>query len=546
MHTFARKTNSKPSAKSAKFKPLHSPSLGQKEEQIAQLQRTIGNQAVQRQLGLQQQNSANIVARKPAPKVKDKKFEKFPWIGRIRGTSSAALRQTPSKNPNDPHRGTLADLTEGEFVDVIGHKGGWLHVRATVSGKEIEGYVSGELVGFDRWDIDPEAMKTGLTMREALVVLKRAETDKKADAGYKPNGDEKTKIDAAIATVKEEPKYQVNEVTYQVTFVKAGGSKIKIKTIEDFVLFIEAVEAQYPGASAKEVVSVIRQIWFPDVNWDLLVASQGIKDAGQYVDLRKAPNPIADMFDMDDLKPKAEGKVLATPMGNANIGHVMAGIDARLSGFPATYPKDFLKARGRDSGLARFKYETLKDVSNGDPTMFATFAGDLGQAYASYIFERYEKKDKSAKLWIYMREFSKPEELIGDLHGYIAAAVSADVRASGNSPTGATEVKASNIVRDLYLVDRSSKNRSNGNYLEKVAGQTGQELKKYIYSASMNFAHIWYAKIVADNFIEVGIPRDLFDEYVQEFSQRADQHEMSAPADETLSGTVDDFIAKAW
>src|SRR5207247_1949174 len=68
---------------------------------------------------------STLVSRKKDETGKDKKVEKFPWIGRIRGASSAALRKTPYKDRNNPHAGTLADLPEGEFVDVIGRKGGW-------------------------------------------------------------------------------------------------------------------------------------------------------------------------------------------------------------------------------------------------------------------------------------------------------------------------------------------------------------------------------------------------------------------------------------
>jgi hypothetical protein len=463
------------------------------------------------------------------------------WIGRIRGTYSAALRSTPSKNPEDPHAGTLADLAEGEFVEVIGRKGGWLNVLATIAERQVPGYVSQELVAFDRWDLEPEAMKTGLTMRGALVVLKRAETEKKADSGFKPRDDENTKISAAIATVKGEPKYEVNETTFQVTFAK-GSSRIKVTTIEDFVLFVEAVEAEYPAASAKEVVSEIRQLWFSDENWELLVDSGGITKGGKQIDIETLPDPLAWMFDMADLAPKAGGKVIATPMGDVDVGHVLAGIDARLSGGPASYPKERLK---QDSNTARFKYENLKGFDRGDPTAFATFAGDLGQAYATFIFDRYEKKDSSAKLWMYISTFAKPEELTGDIQGYIGAAIARDVRASGNSPTGLTEVKASSIIRDLYLVDKSSMGATANDYLEKVTGKEGRELKEYIYSASIDFAHVWYAKLVVDNAPEAGPPGELFDDYVREFSEWADTYEMTAEPSETFSSAVDDFLAKA-
>ena len=524
----------------------------QKLPSFLQLQRTVGNQAVQRLLkrrrydapAVQRQNATSS-GNPPETEAEHKKVEKYPWIGRIHGTYSAALRKTAHKDPNNPHAGTLADLPEGDFVEVIGRKGGWLHVQATVAGKEMEGYVSQELVDFNRYDIDPEAMKTGLTMREAFVVLKRAETKLKADPAYKPSGDEKAKIDAAIDTVKQEPKYQVDPTTFQITFVKKPGNKIKVTTIEDFVLFVEAVEAQYPSASPQEVVSEIRQVWYSDQNWELLVASQGIKDAGKYVDIETPPNPIAEMFDMRDLAPNAEGKVLATPMGDVNIGHVMAGIDARLSGFPPSYPKDFLKAVGHDSGEAEFKYQALKDYSNSDPTMFTTFAGDLGQAYANYIFDRYERKDPNARLFISMGEMAKPEELLGDIHGYIAAQVSADTRASGDSPTGANAVTASGIIRDMYLVAKSSTGATANDYLEKVSGKKGKELKDYIYQASLSFAEPWYAKLVFQNVTELWPPGDLFNEYTAEFAQRADSNERTAEPSDTLSGVVDDLIAKA-
>jgi hypothetical protein len=89
------------------------------------------------------------------PTVGQRPRESFPWIGRIRGTASAAMRRTPSKDPDNPHSGTVADLPEGKFVDVLGNEKGWLHVRATVDGKEMAGYVSQELVEFNRSDAPP-------------------------------------------------------------------------------------------------------------------------------------------------------------------------------------------------------------------------------------------------------------------------------------------------------------------------------------------------------------------------------------------------------
>lgn len=91
----------------------------------------------------------------PKQSAMEKKEERFPWVGRIHRTYSAALRSRPHKNPNDPHAGTVADLAKGTVVNVFERRGGWLHVRASVGGKEVEGYVSEELVKFIRLDIDP-------------------------------------------------------------------------------------------------------------------------------------------------------------------------------------------------------------------------------------------------------------------------------------------------------------------------------------------------------------------------------------------------------
>ena len=291
-------------------------------------------------------------------------------------------------------------------------------------------------------------------------------------------------------------------------------------------------------------MSEIRQLWFSDVNWEVLVGSEGVSSAGKHVDIETAPNPIAERFDMADLAPNAKGKTFTTEMGDVNIGHVLSGIDARLSGSPAAYPEAFLKSQGHDSPLARFKYETLREFSDKDPTAFATFAGDLGQAYAVFIYERYDKRDKSAKLWQYLREFAKTEELVGDLHGYIAASVAEEVRRSGASPTGG-QVTASSIVRDMYLVDKSGTGSTYLDHLEKVSGKQGTELESYIYNSSMSFAHPWYAKVVADDVTELWPPADLFEEYVRDFSEKADRHEHSADHDDTLKGAVEDLMAKA-
>ena len=97
----------------------------------------------------------------------------------------------------------------------------------------------------------------------------------------------------------------------------------------------------------------------------------------------------------------------------------------------------------------------------------------------------------------------------------------------------------------MYLVDKSSTGATAKDYLEKAAGKEGAKLREYIYSTSLSFAHVWYAKLIFDHVTELWLPGDLFDEYAREFSERADKYESSAARDETLAGAVDDLLETA-
>jgi hypothetical protein len=79
-------------------------------------------------------------------------------------------------------------------------------------------------------------------------------------------------------------------------------------------------------------------------------------------------------------------------MGDVDIGHVMAGIDAALSGAPSEYPKVFLTALGHHSSLMELRHKTIKEASGGDVRDVATWAGDLGQAYAEFLVARWVRQ----------------------------------------------------------------------------------------------------------------------------------------------------------
>jgi hypothetical protein len=479
---------------------------------------------------IRQSAPAEAISRAPR-----KGADRYPWIGRVRHTYSAALRSVHPKDPADPHAHTLADLPEGDFVTVFGKKHGWLRVEAIVKKKPMRGWVSQELVEFDRWD--------ALPMRDAMQTLKRAETMKATDPKWKPGDDDATEqLIEAQETVQAEPKYSLDEKSSHVEFAKSV-SKIQISTIFDFILFVEAVEKEYPSATPEQVISEVRQLWFSDVNWELLVASHGIQDKGSDVDIETEPNPIAKRFDMADLAPADAGKVLSTPMGDVNIGHVLAGIDARLSGSPKAYPQATLKAKGHDSAESKLKYEALQERSDGDPTTFATFAGDLGQAYADYIYARYEVHQTDVKLSNFAHDVAKPEELRGDIHGYIAVDVASDVRTAGDSATGKV-MKASEILRDLYVAPKAGA-KTYADYLQTASGKDDSAVRDKIVSDSQDFAALWYAHLVVMNTPEIGNPADLLAEYERDFDELVAKHVDSAAPEDTLRGLVDEFLKMA-
>jgi hypothetical protein len=312
----------------------------------------------------------------------------LPWIGTIHSTWSAALRKTPGKDLDAPHANTVADLARGTEVEVVGQSGGWLHVHVRRKGRTLDGYVSAELVSYVRASaiqLDEVVVEVKIpSVADALVVLKQAQRRKAAEgSGFRLSDEERDRLNLAIAAIKRSGRYAVDPETFEVTRIRREGVRTTIETIEDFILFVEDVERQYPGATPAQVVSEVRQAWFSDVNWELLVASEGISEGGKQVDIETRPNPIANRYDMAKLAPEKGGFRLRTPMGMVEISHVMAGIDARLSGFPGRY------RGGHDDSERIIKYRTLKKQTGGDSRDFATWAGDLGQAYAEYLVHRY-------------------------------------------------------------------------------------------------------------------------------------------------------------
>lgn len=490
---------------------------------ILRLQRLAGNHAVTR-----------LIQRQPTQVVDEPSAHptsaSFPWVGKIDVPYNAALRGEPTKDPNAPYANILADLQAGTMVEVTGIDKGWLRVEVIdpAGGTPRHGYVSHELVRFVRagaWEIEMPPMpveRIDLTVSEAFVVLKRAETKRLNDPKYAPTDDEARRIEVATKTLEDTTRYRVDRGTYVVTFVHNAGTKIKIESIEDFVLFVETVERQYPTASAKEVASEIRQVWFAGDKWETLLASRGI--AG--VDIEDpAANPIGQMFDMADLHDQGKQKVFPTRLGDVAISHVLAGIDATMSGMAA-------EPSGWHPKLQK-GWELANDVMHGDPRDFATWSGDIGQAYGEYIVARYHNDVTDKSLKDYIADKASPAQMLGDIHGYIAKEVWRDTPTSVD-PAGAN-VTVSGILRDLYMVDRTgtASDKTYLAYLEKLTGNSGADLRAMIVDRSLGFARLWYVKALAT--MRTGHYADQFDTHHQE-------NNTSAAPDDKLDGVIDSFM----
>src|SRR3970282_1129579 len=111
--------------------------------------------------------------------------------------------------------------------------------------------------------------------------------------GYKPTPDEESRILGAITALRRRKRYVVDDATFAVDFAASPGTKLLIDTIEDFILFVTSIEKRFPLAKPSEVASEIRQLWFSDENWELLVASGGIVESGKRVDIETEPDATA-------------------------------------------------------------------------------------------------------------------------------------------------------------------------------------------------------------------------------------------------------------
>ena len=387
-----------------------------------------------------------------------------------------------------------------------------------------------------------------MTMAEALTVLERADKEvwKKhrapkvepqgaqgiGEAGKDGSSLAMRRIEDAIRVL--EGRYAVDHDTLIVTAKVGDSGKAEVVTIEDFILFVESVERSYPQATPQQVASEIRAIWFSDQNWELMVASRGIVSGGKRVDI-ESQGPVAVQYDMAqvagpkstnaDGTPGGRVKHIKTALGEVEIGHVMAGIDARLSGFQSTFPEEDMARRRKSmpwyvpestaKNTQKMGYDWIGDAANSgtrcaEVSDLATWAGDIGQAYATFLVERYVNGNEKASLLQVMADTAQPEVLRSDLHGYAAVDAFQAVPKGARVSDGALTI--SNILRELYLGGIGQKGLKAGFDKRTKDVQTPKtkvaedapspnpdaERTTWIRARSLQFARIWYAKKAYD------------------------------------------------
>lgn len=488
------------------------------------------------------------------------KHDDYHWQGRVTNAWSIALRRTPRKDPANPHRNTIADLERGTLLNVVGRSGNWLQVEVTQGGKSLRGYVSCELVQHippTVYDFEDDGeFITGLridTLATALVVLKRAELDKARQGDdFAPDELRRDRIKRAISIVERTDRYVVNGTTFEVSFKDQTG--VDIETIEDFIIFVETVERTYPNASPEEIASEIRRLRHRTFHWTLLVASQGIRGQdGGSVNIREQ-GQIADQFDLDAFRPGTDDPVFDTRFGPVDIAHVISGIDAALSGGHTTYPEQLVEASDVSTTYkkgAEPMYDALQDASGGDVRDFATWSGDLGQAYAEYLFKRWVA-DESVNLADIRRDKASDEKLRADIHGFIAKELWDE--AVANDPSSTQELSVSAILRLLYLEDSEGvEGGTLRSHFEQAIERSGASAKEYVRERTTNFASLWFARMrqsdrsllgnilrgrrptrkwLAERLIEVGR---------QEFEEYHEKNEMEAREEDKLDSMIEYF-----
>ena len=169
------------------------------------------------------------------------------------------------------------------------------------------------------------------------------------------------------------------------------------------------------------------------------------------------------------------------------------------------------------------------------------------------IRDRYVAK-KELTLASKVNEKAPSDQLLGDVHGYIALEVWKEIPAIAKATGGS--FKISNVLRELYLnqdnslASNGSKRKSYLDYIEQVSKKSGTELKPFILKRALAFARPWFAKYAKQESSGFGRKtwfgaftlEGALNEWISEFERLHAIHVKNAKSKEQLAKIVDDFI----
>jgi hypothetical protein len=219
----------------------------------------------------------------------------------------------------------------------------------------------------------------------------------------------------------------------------------------------------------------------------------------------------------------------------------MTGIDAAING------------RARPPDQPDPAWTALNAAIGDDPRDVATWAGDLGQAYAEFLVRRYHENSSGATLESYVRDKASAAQLLGDIHGYIAAEV---WRQTPPTSLADFSTRVSDILRTMYLDPGAGPAGSAPTYrkrVEQVSGVSGDDLRALVRRRVLAVARVWYVnavyKLGTGGLVSYGVSflgggeSGVINALMEEFDKYHESNLKNAFSTDQIDGYIDQFMS---